>query len=781
MTTIRNHDGTLRYYLAQIEDITERRRTAELLKESENKFFSVFNGSPVALTLVSAIDGTFVDINDAFVRSTGYTREEVIGTTSEVLGIFADPNERERLAVSLRERCIVEDMEISIRIKTGEIRPCLFSTGTILIGRKPYILSTVRDNLARKQTEDALKESEEKFREIFNSATDGFHLHEIDENFVPGKYVDVNEAVCRMLRYSKEELLEKRPRDISTDYHNPAEEQIWQELREKGLAVFETGHIRKDGVVIPVEITAHVITIRGKKLVLSIARDITERRNTEAAFRTMVTSMVGTTGMNSLRKIAENISSWLGADCVMIGEIQPDGQTVRVLFMLLDGKEVPDYSYTLEGTPCDHVAEKGFCMYPDNAIQLFPESRDLVELNIRGYVGTPLWNSERKVMGIICALFRNPVIKPPGMQEIMNIIAVKAAAEMEGMQMMAALRQSEEDLAQVMNGVPTLISYMDTELRFISINKAYLEWYGRTEEEMIGKSLKDLLPDDVFLRALPYYQQVLGGREVFFENPTRDKDGRERVLYVRLLPHLHDEQVVGIFAALDDITELKRAEEAVRLANRKLNLLTSITRHDINNQLTVLLGYLDIINERELEPSQKEYFHKVNTAAQRISSMIRFTQEYEEIGVHAPAWQKLHRLVDTVAMETHLGPIVVKNDLPAGIEVNADPLISKVFYNLMDNAARYGGKITTLRFSADHYNGDYSIVCEDDGEGIPADEKEKIFDRGFGKSTGMGLFLSREILSITSIRIRETGEPGKGARFEMMVPKGMWRIKGVGK
>ena len=372
VTTIRNHDGTLRYYLAQIEDITQRKRAAELVNESENKFASVFNGSPVALTLVSAIDGTFVDVNDAFVRSTGYTREEVIGTTSEALGIFADLNERRRLGSSIREHRIVEDMEISIRVKTGEIRPCLFSTGIILIGGKPYILSTVRDNLARKQAEEALRESEEKFREIFNSATDGFHLHEINENFVPGKYVDVNEVVCRSLQYSKQELLEKGPRDISTEYHNPAEEQIGKELREKGHSVFETGHIRKDGTVIPVEITAHVITIRGKKLVLSIARDITERRNTEIGFRTMVTSMVGTTGMDSLRKITENISSWLGADCVMIGEIQPDGQTVLVLSMLLDGKEIPDYSYTLKGTPCDHVAEKGFCMYPDNAIQSLP-------------------------------------------------------------------------------------------------------------------------------------------------------------------------------------------------------------------------------------------------------------------------------------------------------------------------------------------------------------------------------------------------------------------------
>ena len=106
----------------------------------------------------------------------------------------------------------------------------------------------------------------------------------------------------------------------------------------------------------------------------------------------------------------------------------------------------------------------------------------------------------------------------------------------------------------------------------------------------------------------------------------------------------------------------------------------------------------------------------------------------------------------------------------------ADPLIVKVFFNLIDNALRYGGKITTIQFSAEESDGDHIVVCEDDGIGISAVEKEKIFDRGFGKNTGLGLFLAREILDITGITIRETGEEGKGARFEIMVPKGMWRM-----
>ena len=118
-----------------------------------------------------------------------------------------------------------------------------------------------------------------------------------------------------------------------------------------------------------------------------------------------------------------------------------------------------------------------------------------------------------------------------------------------------------------------------------------------------------------------------------------------------------------------------------------------------------------------------------------------------------------------------LGQINVKNDIPAGTEVFADPLITKVCYNLMDNAVRHGGKITTIRFSVEKHNDHYSLICEDDGDGVIAEEKERIFERGFGKNNGLGLALAREILDITGITIHETGEPGRGARFEMTVPK----------
>jgi len=99
-----------------------------------------------------------------------------------------------------------------------------------------------------------------------------------------------------------------------------------------------------------------------------------------------------------------------------------------------------------------------------------------------------------------------------------------------------------------------------------------------------------------------------------------------------------------------------------------------------------------------------------------------------------------------------------------------------VFYNLVDNAIRYGETITMIKFYYLFSDRGFSLICEDDGVGVPADQKKNIFERGVGKNTGMGLFLTREILLITGNTIEENGKPGHGARFEIIIPYGAFRF-----
>jgi PAS domain S-box-containing protein len=337
------------------------------------------------------------------------------------------------------------------------------------------------------------------------------------------------------------------------------------------------------------------------------------------------------------------------------------------------------------------------------------------------------------------------------------------------------LRKSEEKYRLLIEKTGEGVWMIDKDYRTTFVNNKLAEMFGYTQGEMIGRQVREFIPADDIQVHKWRINEWLGGKSDLFEQKFIRKDGSTFWAIASVTPLTEECSVVGAFAMLTDIDERKRIEEALKEANRKLNILSSITRHDITNQLMLISGFLKILEKKQPDSTNNSYIEKIDKATGRIAAMIRFTQTYENVGVNAPLWQNIRSLVETAAKQAQLGDIALKNELLPGVEVFADPLIVKVFYNLMENAVRYGGKIRTIRFYLMEPGDNYIIVCEDDGEGIPAEEKEKIFDRGFGKNTGLGLFLAREILDITGITINETGEQGVGARFEMCIPAGAHR------
>ena len=146
--------------------------------------------------------------------------------------------------------------------------------------------------------------------------------------------------------------------------------------------------------------------------------------------------------------------------------------------------------------------------------------------------------------------------------------------------------------------------------------------------------------------------------------------------------------------------------------------------------------------------------------ADTIANLVNFTSDYEEMGLNAPAWQHVHTVIGNVIALLPMRDIRVDAGDPA-LEVFADPLLERVFYNLIDNALRHGGdRMTAIRISSHPGGEGLGLVFEDDGAGIADQDKIHLFEKGFGKNTGLGLFLSREILGITGITITENGEPG---------------------
>ena len=226
----------------------------------------------------------------------------------------------------------------------------------------------------------------------------------------------------------------------------------------------------------------------------------------------------------------------------------------------------------------------------------------------------------------------------------------------------------------------------------------------------------------------------------------------------------------------NDIIERGKIGKALQQANQKLNILASVTRHDILNELMALLTFLDLSKEvAKKDPVILGYIEKELQISEAIQRQIEFTRFYQDIGVKAPEWEDVAAVIRRAADSLKVHGII-PDVMFSGLVIYADPLIEKVFYNLMENSIRHGEHVTAMVFSCHETPEGLVIVYTDNGVGIAAEDKERIFIRGFGKNTGLGMFLSREILGITGIVIKETGEPGKGVRFEISVPGENYRI-----
>jgi len=364
-----------------------------------------------------------------------------------------------------------------------------------------------------------------------------------------------------------------------------------------------------------------------------------------------------------------------------------------------------------------------------------------------------------------------------------------------------ALRESEASLASIFRAAPVGIGLVSDRV-LIRVNERISEMTGYTAEELLGKNARILYPtdeDSEYVGTVKYSMIRERGTGTV-ETRWMRKDGTIRDILLSSTPLDPSDIGAGVMftalditdrknsetqlrAACDQLTrteeelrekynELALAKETLKEANRKLHLLSSITRHDILNKVSVLLGNLEQIKITSSDPSLAGYIAKLDSAAMAIRDQIEFTRVYQDLGSHEPRWHPLDQLISRLQIPPHLS---FRADLPH-IEIFADPILNKVFYNLLDNAVMHGQKVSTITVSALEVPEGLVIFWEDDGVGIPADEKEKIFSREYGNHTGLGLFLAREICSVTGITLKENGEPGKGARFELLVPAGSYRF-----
>ncbi|MDJ0701901.1 MAG: PAS domain S-box protein [Leptolyngbyaceae cyanobacterium MO_188.B28] len=258
--------------------IAERKRVEAELRLSEEKFSKAFRCSPNAITLSTLQDGHLVEVNDSFLKLLGGQLEDVIGNSTLELDLWTEPTDRADLIQTLQQTGFIRNQEYRLSTRTGAIKTVLYSAERIKIGGQDCILSVINDITERKQAEEALKDSEKRFRTLVEQAVDAFFVINAE-----GKLIDVNQQACASLGYTREELVSLTVPDIQQELTMDGFFNLWRRLAPDAPITSEGVHRRKDGSKFPVEVRIGLLKFAERQLVLALARDISERKQAEKA------------------------------------------------------------------------------------------------------------------------------------------------------------------------------------------------------------------------------------------------------------------------------------------------------------------------------------------------------------------------------------------------------------------------------------------------------------------------------------------------------------------
>ena len=330
--------------LTLIEDISLRKRVeAELgvrlgaLQVSEGRFRALVQNAPDGFELHDE-EGHFVDVNSTSLAQLGYTREEMLRMS--VFDIDPDVS-REHFADVMREASRAPlRLESTHRRKDGTVFPVEVTISTMRIAGDLRVLTLVRDITERRRAQQALRDSEERYRLLFDNLTDAVFVHGIEQDDTPGRFEAVNDAACQRLGYTREELLSLGPSDIDARESSVDVRAVGQRLRRGESLLFEQVHVAKDGTHIPVEIGVHAFPLAdGHQGVLSVVRDVTERRKAEREREELEKQFQQAQKMESIGRLAGGVAHdfnnmlqvILGNVEVLLGQIAVAGDTREAL------------------------------------------------------------------------------------------------------------------------------------------------------------------------------------------------------------------------------------------------------------------------------------------------------------------------------------------------------------------------------------------------------------------------------------------------------------------
>lgn len=767
----RNEQGKITHYQGIILDISERKTMEEALRYSEANYRALFEGISDAVfvyPLRKEGSANFVEVNDAACKLYGYTREEFLNmspkdiSASQAPQLYNGPEERKKLLS--KNWLIFEALHVT---KDGKTIPVEISSRIFELHGQKVIMSMARDITERKQAEQQVRESEERFRLAFNTIPDAVSLSRTSD----GTYIDVNEKFCQLTGYTREEVIGKRSLDINLWVNANDRDHMIKEIKSKGVIDnLEIDFRIKDGKIITALLSAGFLTLHEEKVLLSIAHDISdmkqareELKKSELKYRTVADH-------------THDFEYWVG----------PDG---KYIYVSPACKRITGYS----------VEE--FMTDPDTMFRMVkPAYLDLVKKH---------YLSENHKKAISSGL-EFPIVTKQGHERWLehNCTAVydeqghfigrrgnnrditeRKQAETERERLAIGIEYAAE--AVVITDIKGTIQY---------VNPAFEKISGYSRDEALGKNprvLKSGRHDQAFYKEL--WDTITSGNVWRGKIINRHKNGSFYTEEATISPVYDTNKQISNFVAVKrDVTKEEELEQQFLQAQKmdSIGRLAGGVAHDFNNMLSVILGYSELALA-SLDPQDKLYknIEEIRNAGLRSADLTRQLLAFSRKQTIDPRTINLNDTVNSMLkmLRRLIGEDINLVWIPGAKLGNiyidpaqVDQLLANLCVNARDAINGTGNIIieTTQVVFDEAYCADHTyakpgayvqLTVSDDGCGINEQVKDKIFEPFFttkpeGEGTGLGLSTVYGIVKQNDGLINVYSEPGEGTSFKLYFP-----------
>jgi PAS domain S-box-containing protein len=733
------------------KDITEM-KLAELEIHLAANLFDVASDS----ILVHDMDGRIVYFNESAYKTRGYTRDEFQRLSIKDLEVPDNPRffgtrisemlkngEATFEAANFRKDKSTFPVEINARVIESD-------------GRK-LILSIARDITERKKSAEALEKSEQEYSSLFSNMIDGFAycqmIFDKKNNPIDFIYIRINDAFEKITGLKRDSVLGKR-----VTIAIPGIKETNPELFEIYGRVALTGQKEKfESYLKPLNMWLQVSVYCPRKgYFAAIFEDTTKRKLIEEELKA------------SEKKYETTFEA--SVDALMLLDEKGFFDCNKSTLVLFGAKSVEEFTK-------NHPADLSPPNQPDGTPSM---EAAMNHINKAYETGTDsfFWVHKRMDGTVFSAdvlLTRMPLNGRVVLHATVRDITQQKENEEK-------LKQAEEKHRTLLNAANVLVQSIDAEGRYVYVNDEWKKVLGYTGKDLQTINMMNVVRADQIQHCMSIFQQVMEGKSIHdVETVFVAKNGSEIIVSGNACPIFKDGKFVSTVAFFEDITErkkievnLKESRDKLKIMNEKLGVVGSLTRHDVRNKLSAVTGYAYLLKKKHSDQADiVDALSRMEQAVAESMKILDFAKMYEQLGLEDLTYINVKTKLKEASMlfSGTLPEISCECD---NLSLLADSFLRQLFYNFIDNTRKYGQKTTTIKVHFEMAGQDgMKLIYEDDGVGVPLENKKLLFKEGFstGGSTGYGLFLTKKMVDVYGWQIEENGEPGKGAKFTITIPK----------